>query len=291
MNVTKAIIPAAGFGTRVLPASKSVPKEMLNIVDKPAIQYLVEEASAAGITDILVITNRGKGVIEDHFDYSFEIETMIRDNPEKREIYDTMRAIANLANIYYVRQKEMKGLGHAVLCAESFVGNDPFAVLYGDDIIISETPVAGQLCEAYYKYGKCSVGVKECTTEQVMKYCSLDVTPLEGRVMDCHKIIEKPAREQIMSHYAILGRNVLEPDIFGLIRSTPPNPKTGEVYLSDAMSYLAENGRLTAVDFEGTRYDMGDKFGIMQANCEVALNHPEIGEKFRKYIKQLASEI
>lgn len=292
MKITKAVIPAAGLGTRVLPASKAVPKEMLNIVDKPAIQYLVEECAQAGITDILIITNRGKGVIEDHFDYSYELEQNLLKNPEKHELYEAVHGVAELANIYYVRQKETKGLGHAILAAESFVGNEPFAILYGDDIIVSENrPVIGQLIDAYEKYGKCTTGVKECSTEQVMKYCTLDVTKLEDRLYDVHRIIEKPSREEILSHFAILGRNVVTPDVFELIRNTAPSPKTGEVYFSEALSTLAENGRLLAVDFDGKRYDMGNKLGIMQANVEVALNHPEIGGDFRAYLKKLAETL
>lgn len=292
MKITKAVIPAAGLGTRVLPASKAVPKEMLNIVDKPAIQYLVEECAQAGITDILIITNRGKGVIEDHFDYSYELEQNLLKNPEKHELYEAVHGVAELANIYYVRQKETKGLGHAILAAESFVGNEPFAILYGDDIIVSENrPVIGQLIDAYEKYGKCTTGVKECSTEQVMKYCTLDVTKLEDRLYDVHRIIEKPSREEILSHFAILGRNVVTPDVFELIRNTAPSPKTGEVYFSEALSTLAENGRLLAVDFDGKRYDMGNKLGIMQANVEVALKHPEIGGDFRAYLKKLAETL
>ena len=291
MKIKKAIIPAAGLGTRVLPASKSVPKEMLNIVDKPAIQYLVEEAVAAGIEDILIITNRGKGVIEDHFDHSFELEAKLEGNESKKDILDDLKGIANLANIYFIRQKETKGLGHAILCAKSFVGNEPFAVLYGDDVIISDNPVTGQLCEAYEKYGCGSVAVKEVPTEWVVKYCSLDVSELEGNVMRCHKIIEKPAVEEILSNYAILGRVVLPPEAFDLLEKTPYDKKTGELYLSDAMSYLAENGKLTAVDFIGKRYDMGDKFGIMQANTEVALKHPEIGETYKEYLKELVKNL
>ncbi len=292
MKVTKAIIPAAGLGTRVLPASKAVPKEMLNIVDKPAIQYLVEECAAAGITDILIITNRGKGIIEDHFDYSFELEQNLLKNPEKHELYEAVHSVANLANVYFIRQKETKGLGHAILAAEKFVGNEPFAIVYGDDIIISENkPVIGQLIEAYEKYGKCTTGVKECSTEQVMKYCTLDVTPLEKNIYDVHKIIEKPTKEEIISHFAILGRNVVTPDIFDLIRNTKPSPKTGEVYLTDALSALSEQGKMLAVDFDGKRYDMGNKLGIMMANVEVALKHKEIGEDFRKYLKELVETL
>lgn len=292
MKVTKAVIPAAGLGTRVLPASKAVPKEMLNIVDKPAIQYLVEECAAAGITDILIITNRGKGIIEDHFDYSFELEEKLKGNPEKADIYNSVHSVADLANIYYVRQKETKGLGHAILAAEAFVGDEPFAILYGDDVIVSENrPVIGQLIDAYEKYGKCATGIKECPVEQVMKYCTLDVSALDGNVYDVHKVIEKPTRDEILSNFAILGRNVVTPDVFDYIRQTPPSPKTGEVYFSEAISTLAENGRLVGVDFVGKRYDMGAKLGIMQANCEIALNHPEIGEEFKKYLKELAKSI
>ncbi len=287
MKVKKAIIPAAGFGTRVLPASKAVPKEMLNIVDKPAIQYIVEEAVAAGIEDILIIVSRGKGIIEDHFDHAFELERQLEGKKGKEEIYEQVKAIANLANVYFVRQKQMKGLGHAVLCAKPFVGNEPFAVMYGDDVIISDKPVVGQLCDAYDKYGCGSVGVQEVSREDIKKYCTLDVTPLEGRVMQCHNIIEKPTEEQIMSLYAILGRVVLPPEAFKLIEETPYDAKTGELYLSDAMVGLAKAGKLTAVDFEGVRYDMGNKLGIMKANCEVALNHPEIGDSFKSYLKEL----
>lgn len=291
MKIKKAVIPAGGLGTRVLPASKSVPKEMLNVVDKPVIQYLVEEAVAAGIEDILIITNRGKGVIEDHFDHSYELEDKLKDNPSKKSLYDSIKDIADLANISFIRQKETKGLGHAILRAKTFVGNDPFAVLYGDDLIFSDDPVTGQLCRAYEKYGCGSVAVKEVATEWVMKYCTLDVTPLEGNVMRCHKIIEKPSLEQIISHYAILGRVILPPDVFELLENTPYDERTGELYLSEAMSALAERGELTAVDFVGKRYDMGAKFGIMEANVEAALNHPEIGEQFREYIKNLAKTL
>lgn len=291
MKIKKAVIPAGGLGTRVLPASKSVPKEMLNVVDKPVIQYLVEEAVASGIEDILIITNRGKGVIEDHFDHSYELEDKLRDNPSKKDIYDSIKDIADLANISFIRQKETKGLGHAILRAKTFVGNDPFAVLYGDDLIFSDDPVTGQLCRAYEKYGCGSVAVKEVAPEWVMKYCTLDVTPLDGNVMRCHKIIEKPTAEQIITNYAILGRVVLPPTVFEMIENTPYDERTGELYLSDAMSKLAEMGELTAVDFVGKRYDMGAKFGIMEANVEAALNHPEIGAQFREYIKELAKTL
>lgn len=286
-KVKKAIIPAAGLGTRVLPASKAVPKEMLNIVDKPAIQYLVEEAVAAGIEDILIITNRGKGVIEDHFDHAFELEKNLEGNKEKEALLDSIKKIADLANVYFVRQKITKGLGHAILCGKSFVGNEPFAVLYGDDVIISEDPVTAQLCRAYEEFGCGSVGVKECTREAIKKYCTLDVSPLRNNIMRVHNIIEKPTEEQIMSLYAILGRVVLPPEIFGMLEEGVKLCTTGEFYLTDALADLGKQGKLTAVDFVGKRYDMGNKLGIMQANCEVALNHPEIGADFKAYLKEL----
>ena len=289
MKITKAIIPAAGLGTRVLPASKSVPKEMLNIVDKPAIQYIVEEAVAAGITDILIITNRGTGVIEDHFDHSFELEASLKDNPSKKKIYDDVLKASNLANMYYIRQKETKGLAHAISCARSFIGNEPFAILYGDDVIVSPEgkPVIGQLIDAYDKYGVGCVGVKEVPRKDVPKYCSLDVTPIDNNVMAVHNIIEKPTPEEIVSCYSILGRVVMPPEIFDLIEQTPPDKKSGEVDFTDSMLMLARQGKLNAVDFDGIRYDMGNKLGIMKANCEVALNHDEIGEDFKAYLKEL----
>ena len=294
MKVRKAIIPAAGLGTRVLPASKAVPKEMLNIVDKPAIQYIVEEAVRAGIEDILIITNRGKGVMEDHFDHAFELETALAKNPSKASIFEEVKAVSNLANIYFIRQKETKGLGHAILCGKSFVGNEPFAVMYGDDVIISEDPVTAQLCRTYEKYGKGVVGVQAVPRELIKLYCSLGVTPIEGetRAMNCHKITEKPKDDEIMSLFAILGRVVLPPEVFGMLeKGLAETPEGTELYLTDVMSELGARGELLAYDFVGNRYDMGNKLGIMKANCEVALAHPEIGEGFREYIKQLAKTL
>ncbi len=290
MKVRKAIIPAAGLGTRVLPASKSVPKEMLNIVDKPAIQYIVEEAVAAGIEDILIVTNRGKGAIEDHFDHSFELEAQLKGNPSKEKLYEDVKACANLANICFVRQKETKGLAHAILCGKSFVGDEPFVVLYGDDVIISEDPVTAQLCRCYEKYGKGVVGVKEVPEELIRLYCTLGVSPIEGetRAMNCSKIIEKPTPEEILSLYAILGRVVMPPEVFGMIEEgLAKTPEGKEFYFTDVMSDLGANDKLIAYDFDGKRYDMGNKLGIMKANCEVALDHPEIGEDFKAYLKEL----
>ena len=290
MKVRKAIIPAAGLGTRVLPASKSVPKEMLNIVDKPAIQYIVEEAVAAGIEDILIITNRGKGAIEDHFDHSFELEAGLKGVASKEKLYEDIKAVANLANIYFIRQKETKGLAHALLCGKSFVGDEPFAVLYGDDVIISEDPVTAQLTRCYEKYGKGVVGVNEVPEELIRLYCTLDVSPIEGedRAMNCSKIIEKPTPDQILSLYAILGRIVMPPETFELIeKGLAATPEGKEFYLTDVFTELGQAGKLLAYDFDGRRYDMGNKLGIMKANCEIALDHDEIGEDFKAYLKEL----
>lgn len=289
MKIKKAIIPAAGLGTRVLPASKAMPKEMLPIVDKPAIQYIVEEAVAAGITDILIITNRGKGIIEDHFDHSIELENMLL----KRERYDTLKeldSLANMANIYFIRQKETRGLGDAVLRAREFVGNEPFAVLYGDDVIIGEIPAIGELIDAYEVFGKNVVGIKEVPDSLVVKYCSLAVEKSSDKTYNVTDMIEKPKLEEKFSNFSILGRCVLEPEIFDILERTPLGAG-GELQLTDAMREIAKTNGITGVDFSGTRYDMGNKFGIIKANIEVALNHPEIKDELREYIKELAKEL
>ncbi len=289
MKITKAVIPAAGLGTRVLPASKALPKEMLPIVDKPAIQYIVEEAAAAGITDILVITNRGKGVIEDHFDHSLELEAMLERRGDEKTL-KILNDVANLANVYYVRQKETKGLGDAVLKAKDFVGDSPFAVLYGDDVIIGEKPAVGELCEAYEKYGKSVVGIKEVPDELIVKYSSLSVKTLDSKTYAVSDMIEKPSIEKKLSNYAILGRCVLDSEIFGILEHTPLGAG-GELQLTDAMRELAVKKGMIGVDFSGTRYDMGNKFGILKANIEVGLKHPETAEQLKNYLKELADTL
>ncbi len=289
MKITKAIIPAAGLGTRVLPASKALPKEMLPIVDKPAIQYIVEEAVRAGITDILIITNRGKGVIEDHFDYSIELENMLRARGRDDTLAE-LQQVAQLANIYFIRQKVTRGLGDAVLRAREFVGSDPFAVLYGDDVIIGEVPAIGELCEAYEKHGKGVVGIKEVPDEQIVRYSSMKVSPLSDRVFAIDDMIEKPKLEEKFSNYSILGRCVLTPEIFDILETTPLGAGN-ELQLTDAMRTLAQKEGMIGVDFSGTRYDMGNKFGILKANIEVGLNHPETAEELRAYLKELADKI
>ncbi len=290
MQVRKAVIPAAGLGTRVLPATKSMPKEMLTIVDKPAIQYIVEEAVSSGITDILIITNRGKGIIEDHFDRSPELEERLLASG-KQDVYEQVVNISKLANIYFVRQKETKGLGHAVNCARSFVGNEPFAVLYGDDVIIGDDPACGQLIRAYEKYGKAVVGIKSVPAEAIHKYSSLKVSPLEGNIYSCTDMVEKPkTAEEVLSLFSILGRCVLTPDIFDLLDHTQPGAG-GEIQLTDAMRTLAQTVGMTGVDFTGKRYDMGDKLGILEATVEIALRNPQLGAKFRAYLKELAKTL
>lgn len=220
MKVKKAVIPAAGLGTRVLPATKAMPKEMLPIVDKPAIQYIVEEAVKSGIEDILIITNRGKSIIEDHFDRTPELEERLLAGG-KQKMYDDVVSIANMANVTFIRQKETKGLGHAIYCAKSFVGNEPFAVLYGDDVIMGDDPVCGQLIRAYEEFGLGCVGMKEVTEEAIQKYSSLKVDLLNDNLYKVTDMVEKPSPDKVLSLYSILGRCVLTPDIFPILENIP----------------------------------------------------------------------
>ena len=289
-KVRKAVIPAAGLGTRVLPATKVMPKEMLPIVDKPAIQYIVEEAAASGIEDILIITNRGKGLLEDHFDRAPELERRLAGDPAKEAILNQVVGISKLANIFYVRLKETKGLGHAIGCAREFVGDEPFAVLYGDDVILGEDPACGQLMRAYEQFGSGVVGVKEVSREAIRKYSSLKVEHIQDNYFRCTDMVEKPQPGQEFSLYSILGRCVLPPEIFDILDRTAPGAG-GEIQLTDAMLVLAREGGMTGVDFTGKRYDMGNKLGFLQATCEVALQHPEVKDGFREYLKELAKTL
>ncbi len=289
MSVRKAVIPAAGLGTRVLPATKACPKEMLTIVDKPAIQYIVEEAVRSGITDILIITNRGKEIIEDHFDHAVELEARLAETGKDKEL-EEVRRLTKLANIFYIRQKETRGLGHAVGCARAFVGNEPFAVLYGDDVIIGEDPACAQLIRAYEQTGKGVVGIQQVPRDQIGKYCSLAVHPIGERLYEVSDMVEKPRPDQILSTFAILGRCVLLPEIFDILDRTLPGAG-GEIQLTDAMRVLAGRDGMTGVQFTGKRYDMGNKLGILQATCEVALAHPELGADFAVYLKELVKTL
>lgn len=287
MKITKAVIPAAGLGTRVLPASKAIPKEMLPIVDKPAIQYIVEEAVAAGITDILIITGRGKGAIEDHFDRAPELEERLLKSG-KPQLYDECIKSASLANIQYIRQKETKGLGHAVLCAKSFVGSDPFVVLYGDDVILGQTPATAELCAVYAQTGRCVLGVKEVPLSEMHKYGSIQFSYDDTQNMIVSDMNEKPKVGEALSSYAILGRVVLTPEIFPVLEETAPDAG-GEIQLTDAMKVLAHRGKMAAKEYSGTRYDMGNKLGIIEATLAAGLARDDLRDDLKALLARLVA--
>lgn len=291
MKITKAVIPAAGLGTRVLPATKAVPKEMLPIVDKPAIQFLVEEAVNSGITDILIITNRGKGIIEDHFDRNLPLEEILL-NAKKESLYDSIIDTHQLANICFIRQVDTKGLGHAVSKARGFVGNEPFAILYGDDVVYGgKQPATKELIDAYGEFGKGVLGIKKVPDEDIFMYSSLKVENIRDNVYKCTDMIEKPkTKEQVLSTYSILGRCILPPEIFDIIENTKPGTG-GEIQLTDAMRELALEYGMTAVEYTGTHLDMGSKIGILKAAIQVGLDHPEVSHELKEYIKEIASTL
>ena len=290
-KVRKAIIPAAGLGTRMLPISHAVPKEMLPIVDLPAVFYLVEEAVKSGITDILIITNRDKDAMEDFFDLSIEYGQALTSKGKLAEA-ERLYEIANMANVSFLRQKETTGLGLAVGRARSFVGDEPFIVLYGDDIIFSETPVCRQMSDVYEKYGKCVVGVKPVPAKDLTKYSSLKVDAVEGedRVTFCTDMIEKPKPGEEFSNLSILGRVLLTPDIFDIIDALPAGAG-GEIQLTDAMAKVAREGGIYALEFEGERFDMGSKLGFLKANVTRGLVHPETKDDFKSFLKELIKEL
>lgn len=287
MKVRKAVIPAAGLGTRMLPATKTVPKEMLPMVDKPVIQYIIEEAVASGIEDILIVTNRAKSAMDDYFDYYPELETRLNQAGKDKELTEVRRA-ADLANIFYVRQKETRGLGHAIARARRFVGDEPFAVLLGDDIMRTRKPVTLQLVEAAEKYNSSAVGVQKVSTEAISRYSSVKVTPLEERIFSVSDMNEKPSPEQIFSNYAILGRYVLTPDIFEILDHMQPG-YGGEIQLTDGLRELSQVSRMVAVDFEGRRYDTGNLNGFLEATIDFALDHPASGPWLKNFIKEKSS--
>ena len=282
MKVRKAVIPAAGLGTRMLPATKTVPKEMLPLVDKPAIQYIIEEAVASGIEDILVVTNRAKTAMDDYFDYAPELETALSRSGKSAEL-DLVRSSADIANIFYVRQKETKGLGHAVWRAKNFVGDEPFAVLLGDDIMAGEVPVTKQLIDAAEKYSAAAVGVQKVSIEAISKYSSVKISMLEDRVYKVLDMNEKPSPETAFSEFAILGRYVLTSNIFSVLENTPPG-YGGEIQLTDGLRSLCQISPMVAVDFEARRYDTGNLPGYLEATIDFALKHPHAGSWLKDFL-------
>lgn len=286
MKIKKAVITAGGLGTRLLPATKAVPKEMFPIVDKPAIQYIAEECAAAGITDILIVTARGKTAIEDHFDRSPELEAKLSESG-KTALLEEIKGISSAARFTFVRQPFQTGLGGAILCAESFVGGEPFAVLYGDDVIIGDDPAIGQLARAYEKYGKSVVGINRVPREDICKYNSMKLEPMgESRLYAVSDMIEKPQRGEEFSDFSVLGRCILEPNIFDILRRTPKG-KGGELQLTDAMREVAVSDGMIGVDFTGKRFDMGSRLGIIKASLEVGLMHDELKGELMAYLKEL----
>lgn len=282
MKVRKAIIPAAGLGTRFLPATKAQPKEMLPIVDKPTIQYIIEEAIESGVEEILIITGRNKRAIEDHFDRSVELEFILAEK-RKHSLLKMVRDISDMVNIHYVRQKEPKGLGHAIYCARSFVGNEPFAVLLGDDIVHADKPCLKQMIEAYNEYKTTILGVQEVAKEDVSKYGIVDGKHIEGRVYKVNGLVEKPSVEEAPSNVAILGRYIINPAIFEILEHTEPG-KGGEIQLTDALKELAQREAMYAYNFEGKRYDVGNKLGFLEATVEFALRREDLRDDFLNYL-------
>jgi len=285
LKVRKAIIPAAGLGTRFLPATKAQPKEMLPIVDKPTIQYIVEEAINSGIEEILIVTGRNKRAIEDHFDRSVELELELK-NKGNDELLKQVQGISNLVDIHYVRQKEARGLGHAIYCARAFVGNEPFAVMLGDDVVDSEIPCLKQLIDVFDSYSGTVLGVQEVSREDVNKYGIVVCDRMGDRLYRVKDLVEKPPREKAPSNVAILGRYIITPEIFGILESTEPG-SGGEIQLTDALKALARVQDMYAYNFEGKRYDIGSKLGFLQATVEFSLQREDLKEEFRKYLKQL----
>ena len=285
MTVKKAIIPAAGLGTRFLPATKSQPKEMLPIVDKPTLQYIIEEAIESGIEEILIITGRNKKSIEDHFDKSVELELEL-EQKGKTEMLEMVRNISNMVNIHYIRQKEPKGLGHAIYCAKSFIGNEPFAVLLGDDIVDSNTPCLKQLIGAYNEYKTTILGVQHVAKEDTDKYGILSVKHIEDRVYKVKDMVEKPSIDKAPSNIAILGRYIINPSIFEILENQAPG-KGGEIQLTDALKTLVSQEAIYAYNFEGRRYDVGDKFGFLEATIDFALKRDELRDDLLNYMKDI----
>lgn len=286
-KVRKAIIPAAGLGTRFLPATKAMPKEMLPIVDKPTIQYIVEEAIESGIEDIIIVTGKGKRAIEDHFDFAPELEQNLMEKG-KVELLDKVRYSTNLADIHYIRQKEPKGLGHAVWCARNFIGDEPFAVLLGDDIVQSETPCLKQLINQYEDTLSSVIGVQTVADNETHRYGIIDPLTQENRRYQVDHFVEKPAPGTAPSNLAIMGRYVLTPEIF-MFLDKQEKGAGGEIQLTDAIQQLNQIQRVFAYDFEGKRYDVGEKIGFIKTTIEFALQHEDLQKDVLDYMKELIS--
>lgn len=287
-SIKKAVIPAAGFGTRFLPATKAQAKEMLPIVDKPTLQYIVEEAIASGIEEILIITGRNKKSIEDHFDRSVELEYML-ENKNKTDLLEMVRNISDMANIHYIRQKEQLGLGHAILCAKSFIGNEPFAVLLGDDIVDSDVPCLQQMINIYKEYRTSILGVQQVDINTIDKYGVINGKHIEDRVYKVKDMIEKPSVSEAPSNIAILGRYILTPEIFNILENTKPGVG-GEIQLTDAIKTMAKQQAVYAYNFIGKRYDVGDKLGFLEATVDFALKRDDLKDDFMRYLKTIVKE-
>ncbi len=285
MKITKAIIPAAGLGTRFLPATKAQPKEMLPIVDKPTIQYIIEEAVASGIEDIIIVTGRSKRAIEDHFDKSYELEIEL-ERSNKTELLKLVQDISNMVNIHYIRQKEPRGLGHAILCAKSFVGNQPFAVLLGDDIVDSKPPCLEQMIDVFNLYNTSILGVQHVPKNEVDKYGIVDYEPEDNRIYKVNDLVEKPKTENAPSDVAILGRYIITPTIFEILEKTEPGAQ-GEIQLTDALKMLCRVEPMYAYEFTGKRYDVGHKLGFLEATVEFALKRDDLRDDFLEYLEKI----
>jgi len=290
MKIRKAVFPAAGLGTRFLPATKSQPKEMLPLVDKPVIQYVVEEAMASGVETLIIVTGRGKNAIEDHFDVSYELEKIL-EGRGKTELLEQVRAISKMVSVCYVRQKEALGLGHAILVAQPLVGNEPFAVLLGDDIISAEVPCTLQMAEVYEKYQSSVLATQVVEGPQISQYGVIRGNPVsensgDPRVYNVEDLVEKPAYLEAPSNLAIIGRYILTPEIFKVLENTPPD-KSGEIQLTNGLKKLLEIQPIHAYRFDGKRYDAGDKLGFLKATVEFALKREDLGEEFRNYLRSI----
>ena len=289
MKVRKAVIPVAGLGTRFLPATKAIPKEMLTIVDRPTIQYIVEEVLASGIEQVILVTSEGKSAIENHFDYNFELDTILQEK-NKNNLQDELNHISNLIDVVSVRQKKPLGLGHAIWSTRNVVGNEPFLVLLGDDLVLSEVPCCKQMLELFNDVQESIVAIQRVPLDQTFQYGIVEGTPYADRTYKVERMVEKPSAGETNSDMAIIGRYILQPEIFELLEQTKPG-HGGEIQLTDALLELSEKRGMYAYEFEGTRFDAGDKLGYLKAIIAFGIRHSDLGEEFRKYLKEISANI